>query len=279
MMSRLPAALARGLLVALVIVFPGIALPGVAVDSRLMAVFVAGCAGAFIVSEYLARAPSLLQFRSAPPLNRIRFASVSVSLIVVTFLLRARDLPTPLSRFADTLGSRLAWLSDIPFSPVRLMRQLVTPDLSEIAVQTVTKAAAVSYCCALLSVLAFLFVLMRGAWPFAGHRFNIWVNLPTFDPVGQGDTVDRLRHLGRFNLLLGVIAPFLIPAILAYSAGLADLSGFAAPNSLIWIVTIWAFMPASLVMRGIALLQIARLVETQRRAAAIAADGGDLSIA
>lgn len=279
MLSRFPAALARGLLVAVIVVFPGIALPGLSADAQLMALFVALCAMVFITIEYVSESPSLVQFRSAPPLNRIRFAAMSVTVVLLVFMLRDTAPETKISSFAQTLGAQFASVTDVPFSPVRMIRQLVSPVLSEPSVALVTKAAALAYGCAALSILAFLLVILRGGWPFAGAGFNIWVNLPTFDPVGRGDPVERLRQIGAVNLLLGIIAPFLIPAILAYSAGLVDLSRFEAPNSLIWIVTIWAFAPASFVMRGIALLQIARLVQAQRRAVAQAADGERLSMA
>lgn len=279
MMSRLPAALARGMLVALLVLFPSIALPAVSADTQLVALFVALCTWVFVSIEYIAQAPSLLEFRAAPPLNRIRFLGAATSIVIVTFMLRDPGTPTALSGIADALGTWLAAVTDIPFSPVRLMRQMAAPALPPEAVAAVTRAAAISYSCAALAVVTFLLAIARGAWPSMGRDFNLWVNLPTFDPIGQGDPVARLRRLSLFNLLLGILAPFLAPAIVAGATGSADLMQLAAPNSLIWIVTLWAFVPATLVMRGIALKQIASLLESQRRAAVLAADGDALSVA
>ena len=37
------------------------------------------------------------------------------------------------------------------------------------------------------------------------------------------------------------------------------------PQTLIWTVSAWAFLPASMVMRGVAMARIAELIEEKRR--------------
>ena len=52
---------------------------------------------------------------------------------------------------------------------------------------------------------------------------------------------------------------------------LADLLGVSLnlsdPQTLIWTVTAWAFLPAGVFMRGIALNRIAKLIQLQRKRA------------
>ena len=37
------------------------------------------------------------------------------------------------------------------------------------------------------------------------------------------------------------------------------------PQTLIWTISAWAFLPASMVMRGVAMARIAELIEEKRR--------------
>jgi hypothetical protein len=111
----------------------------------------------------------------------------------------------------------------------------------------------------------FVVVMRLIGWPSRMGTFNVWINLPTFDPTTGGDVVDRLNRDARFNIALGFLLPFLIPAILK----LASLS-FApvtleSPHTLIWTMTAWAFLPASLFMRGIAMGRIATMIADKRR--------------
>lgn len=265
MLSRFPAAFARALFVALLITFPSVALPVSSGDSRLAVVFLAMCAGAFTLMEYLARAPSLLEFRDAPPFNRIRFTALLISVMLVSYMLRVDYWPSPTANAADRFGAALVQILDVPFSPVRLMRQ-VTVDVGIPGLDiAMAKAAAISFFFAMIAVGGFLIVALLGAWPSSSHQFNLWINLPTFDPVGRGDAVARLIHMGRVNLLIGFLLPFLLPVIITALAGVFNLGYLAAPHALIWTVTAWAFVPASLMMRGTALLRVARMVQDQRR--------------
>jgi len=65
--------------------------------------------------------------------------------------------------------------------------------------------------------------------------------------------------------MLGFLLPFLIPAIVKLATLLMDPITLADPQTLIWTISAWAFLPASLIMRGIAMLRIADMIEDKRR--------------
>ena len=77
----------------------------------------------------------------------------------------------------------------------------------------------------------------------------------------------RLKRDSHVNVALGFLLPFLIPAVLkAASAYVTPLSP-VDPQTLIWTMAAWSFLPASLIMRGVALMRIAVLIEEKRRRA------------
>jgi len=108
-------------------------------------------------------------------------------------------------------------------------------------------------------------------WPTRNRAFNVWVNLPLFDPTAGGDVVHRLRRDARINIVLGVLLPFLIPAVVKAAASLIDPLSMQNPQTLIWMMAAWAFIPASMIMRGIAIGRIAELIEQKRNRAYTAA--------
>jgi hypothetical protein len=104
-------------------------------------------------------------------------------------------------------------------------------------------------------------------WPIRHGAFNFWVNLPLFDPTAGGDVLYRLKRDSHVNVALGFLLPFVIPAILQMASSLAVPLSMDDPQSLIWMMSAWAFLPASLIMRGVALMRIADLIEEKRRRA------------
>ena len=108
-----------------------------------------------------------------------------------------------------------------------------------------------------------------GGWPRRDRPFNVWVNLPTFDPTSGGDVVARLRRDARVNIAIGFLLPFIIPAVVqTASVGFQPL-GVASSQTMIWTMTLWAFLPASLFMRGIAMGRVAEMILARRQAASI----------
>ena len=66
--------------------------------------------------------------------------------------------------------------------------------------------------------------------------------------------------------------PFLTPGLLQASAEIGYKPDFSDPQTSIWVVSLWAFVPVSLLMRGVALSRIADLIAEKRRRAYARAD-------
>ncbi|MEL6418896.1 MAG: hypothetical protein AAFQ55_09775, partial [Pseudomonadota bacterium] len=58
-----------------------------------------------------------------------------------------------------------------------------------------------------------------------------------------------------------------IPAVVKAAADLINPISLENPQTLIWTMSAWAFLPASMIMRGIAMQRIAEMIEDQRRRA------------
>ncbi|MEO0915277.1 MAG: hypothetical protein AAFY59_20190, partial [Pseudomonadota bacterium] len=72
MFSRLIGALVRAGLVLIVIASPSLLLPDVSLASQEISLILGGVIAAFTLFEYASTHPGLIDFRFAPPYNRIR---------------------------------------------------------------------------------------------------------------------------------------------------------------------------------------------------------------
>ncbi len=263
--ARFTGALARAFLVVTLIATPSLMLPSLSADTAQIVALIALCVGALTFFEYMAVYPGLVEFRDAPPFNRIRFASLFLTVFLLSTVVAAGDAPSTLTRFVEVLGGSMARSIDLPYSPVRLLVLMLPPEATPEHVVQVRTAGGLAYMISLITLGYFVLIMRMLGWPNAQGSFNVWVNLPTFEPTAGADVVARLRRDARFNVALGFLLPFLIPAALkAISLGFAPVT-LQAPHTLIWTVTAWAFLPASLFMRGIAMGRIANMIEEKRR--------------
>ena len=166
----------------------------------------------------------------------------------------------------QSLGSRLGEALDFAYSPVQLTVLMLPLDTPAASLELTRSAAGIAYGISALAILSFILAIRVGNWPVANGAFNVWVNLPLFDPTTGGDVVTRLQRDGRINIILGILLPFAIPATIKLMSGLVDISQLTTPQMLIWVITAWAFVPASMIMRGLAMLRVADLIAQKRRA-------------
>jgi len=264
MMTRLTWAALRAAAIVALIASPSMILPVTDSDAAQIITLIAIVAAIFTLVEYGSRSPSLVEFRDAPPFNRIRFGALLFTVVIIALILRGHVMPSTLTRLAQALGTTVANLIDFPYSPVRLL-VLMLPDRSDPAlVADLRMAAGVAYLVSILSLAIFIIMVRFGGWPSRRQGFNIWVNLPTFDPTGGGDVLGRLERDAQVNLILGFLLPFVIPAVVKFASDVVDPISLANAHTLTWTVTAWAFLPASLLMRGIALSHVAVLIQAQR---------------
>ena len=265
MISRLTGAVFRAILVVILISTPSLLLPQSGPDSNQIVVLIALFAAGLTLFEYASTYPGLVEFRDAPPFNRVRFISLFVTVFLLSAICRGKFDPTALTQFLSAIGALIGHVIDFPYSPVRLVLTVLPDSATPAQTAMVRTAAGIAYLSSLLSLAAFLIALRLGRWPTANGDFNVWINLPTFDPTAGGDVVDRLRRDARFNVVLGFLLPFLIPAVVSSAAELFNPISLETPQTLIWTVTAWAFLPASLFMRGIAMGRVADMICEKRR--------------
>jgi hypothetical protein len=265
MLTRLFSAIVRGALVALMIATPSLLLPNVTVDTSQIVVLVAIFAAILTIIEYASSYPSIVEFRDAPPFNRIRFISLMVSVALISIVCRGETQPSAFTAFVSAVGALIGQVIDFPYSPVRLMVAMLPSATGQQGVALMRTAAGLSYLISLVSLAIFVVILRFGGWPRSLTGFNVWVNLPTFDPTSGADVVQRLNRDAWLNLALGFLLPFLIPLVVRAGTVLFNPVEFTSHHTLIWTTVAWAFLPASLFMRGIAMRRVADMIAERRR--------------
>ncbi len=267
MVLRITGAILRAMLIAAIIVAPSLFLAHAGANAPEFILFIALAAGIFIFTEYYALFPSILEFRDAPPLNRLRFLAFAAIVLSLTFVAKHDISPTETTLVMSQLGASVGHSLDFPYSPVRLLVLMLPSDAPASLVDNVRVAAGMAYLICLVAIVLFVLTIRVKRWPTKNGAFNVWTNLPLFDPTTGGDVVERLYSDARLNVILGVLLPFVIPAVVKLASQLIDPISLSDPHMLIWTICAWAFLPASLIMRGIALARIAALIEDKRRRA------------
>lgn len=266
--SRFAGAVLRAILVVLLIVTPSLMVPGTPPDTAQIVALLAFLAGTAVVFEYASSYPSLIEFREAPPFNRIRFLSLFATIFLVSLIVRGGDGASDMTHLVQLIGSRIGSAMDFPYSPVNLVVLMLPADAPAKQVDLLRTAAGMSYLISLISLAFFAILLRAKNWPSGNGRrdaFNIWVNLPTFDPANGGDIVYRLERDAVINIALGFVLPFVTPAVVTAAGSLFGSVSVTNVHTMIWTVAAWAFLPASLFMRGIAMGRVANMIKAERQ--------------
>jgi len=269
--SRLSGAVFRAILVMLMIATPSLMISNTTVDTVQIVALVCIVSGIFTIFEYNSSSPSLIEFREAPPFK--------ATILALTVIAKGATDPTPLTELFNRVGGALAEAMDFPYSPVRLVVLMLPAEAGPSLIDSVRTAAGLSYLVSLLSLAFFVLALRLNNWPNQRGGFNVWTNLPTFDPTAGGDVVERLERDGQLNLILGFLLPFLIPAFVKLASDMFNPIQLQDSHTLIWTMTAWAFIPASLIMRGIAMLRVGQMIAIQRERAYLNAQSEDAQLA
>lgn len=275
--TRLIGAFVRAMLIVVLVATPALLLPGMNPDSIQIVSLVAIFGGFLTFVEYYSVYPSLVEFRDAPPFNRVRYVSLFLTVFFLSVVFRGQTDPTTLTLFIEATGSLIGQAIDFPYSPVRLVVLMLPDDASVQSLILVRTTAGISYLVSLIGLAVFVILLRLQGWPSYSKPFNVWVNLPTFDPTAGGDVVERLYRDARFNIALGFLLPFLSPAVIKAGANVFDPITLDSPQTMVWTMAAWAFLPSSLFMRGIAMGRIASMIaEKRKQSCAIAEQNGFL---
>jgi len=263
-LSRMIGAVGRALAVVLLIAMPSLIVPEAHPETGEVVAIVALVFAAITFVEYYVQYPSLIEFRYAPPFNRLRFLALFANILLLAALVRGLSHPSPTTDLVTAVGILIGEIIDFSFSPVRLIGLMLPPDATLAQVEVLRAAAGISYLSSLVMIGVFVVILRITNWP-AGHgAFNVWVNMPNFDPTAGGDVVSQMLRDSRVNIMLGFSLPFVTPLFAMLATGVFDPYALVKPQALIWTVAIWAFIPASLMMRGIALARLADMLSRRR---------------
>lgn len=274
MLTRLLGAVVRAIIVIVVISTPSLLIPGTTPEGAQMVMLVALAMGVFIAVEYGATYPGLVEFRDAPPFNRVRIVALFLTLFALSLVMAGQPRESTLSMVINALGLLVGQALDFPYSPLRVVIDNLPQSLDAVTEARVQAMAGLSVLVNLISLTLFSILLRMHHWPNRGSAFNVWINLPTFDPTTGGDVVARLNRDARINLILGFSTPFLIPVISVIGANQLNLDVAQSPHTLVWAVTLWMFLPLSMFMRGLAMGRVADMIR-ERRARLVAAVAAD----
>jgi hypothetical protein len=264
-LTRLAGACVRGFLVMVLIALPSIILPGVSTDTRQMVTLVALFAGLLTVVEYNAIYPGLIEFRDAPPFNRIRYVMLLAMVVTLAVICSDQGDVSSVTRLLQAISLIAGEAMDFPYSPTRLLVLMVYDGASPAELGLVRATAGMAYLISLIGLAFFVVIMNLAGWPSRTQAFNVWVNLPTFDPASGGDVVDQLDRDARVNIALGFLLPFLVPTVIKLASGGFEPVMLASAQTMIWTIIAWAFLPASILMRGIAMGRIADMIRQKRR--------------
>ncbi len=267
MVTKIIGASLRAILVWILVITPSVILTGVVGESSLMVVFIAFCAALFTFVEYFFKYPSIIEFRFAAPFNRHRYLTILAIVTSLSLMCKGVFEPTNLTLVVKHWGDMLGNAIDVPYSPVRLIILMLDANASIELVEIVRTAAGLAYTISLISLVIFVLLVRVAKWPTRSGAFNVWLNLPLFDPTGGGDVLVRLKRDANVNIIFGFLLPFLIPAVVKTATDLVGNLTMDDPQTLIWTISAWAFLPASMIMRGIAMGRVAEMIEEKRRRA------------
>jgi len=261
--SQLFGAVVRAIVVIIVVATPSLLLPGTSLEGAQVTMLVALSLAIFVAFEYASAYPAIIEFRDAPPINRVRVLTLFLTLVSLCVVLRYEGATTA-GLVLTALGALVGGAIDLPYSPVGLLlaQMPVTASAAEIDQTRILAGLAVFITLFACSLFALLIRLRH--WPHRDAAFNVWVNIPNFDPTTGGDVVTRLSRDGRVNVFLALLAPFLLPVIVGVLAQQLGLALVWSPQAVVWGIGLWMAIPMSLFLRGLAMLRVAGMIQTWR---------------
>lgn len=274
MLLRLVAALLRACIVALVVSMPSLMLVGTTREGAELVVVMALALGLFTAIEYSACYPVMIEFRDAPPFNRVRLFALAMMLFCLS-LVAGGDHGSSLVLVLNALGILFGHALDFPASPLAALIAQLPAEAAPVSAVKLKIMAGLAIFIALLALCVFAIMLRTEKWPQRGQAFNVWVNLPTFDPTAGGDVIARLNRDAHVNLLFAIAMAVLFPTVGLIVSGHLKMPIVTSTHVLVWGIALWMFLPLSLMMRALAMMRIATMIRDRRAlmVAAVSRDG------
>lgn len=264
MLSRLLGALLRAALVVIVVATPSLLVPGTTEEGAQVAVLVALALALFTAVEYGATFPALIEFRDAPPFNRVRILSLLIVLLCLSLVAGGAGTESSLVLVLNALGLLVGKALEFSWSPVSVLINHLPPEALPVSALQVKVMAGLAMFIMLGALVIFSLLLRLQQWPNRDRPFNVWINLPTFDPTTGGDVVTRLLRDARVNIILGFSTTFILPVVGLTVTDHFSLQVLASPHAMVWGIALWMFLPLSMFMRGLAMARVADMIRDRR---------------
>lgn len=258
---RLVGAIIRALLVVTVVAIPSLLLPSASQGAVEFSLIIGSIIGFFTIFEYGSTNPGFVDFRFAPPYNRFRAFTIASQIIFVTLLSRSVELDLHDAAVLDWAQATGYYL-DFKYSPVSEAINVVLSNASFSSTTAIllVYAISMSFAIGVGGTLAFAIVLWVFKWPQDRDGFNLWANMPTFQPSEGSSVIKRLRRDSYVNIILAVVLIYALPYIPMYGFDWLTVDIFENNQALVWATTLWVFIPTSLLARAAAMLKIARVI-------------------
>jgi len=259
---RLLGAIFRALWVVVVAAIPSLLLPSASQGAVEFALIIGAIIGMFTFFEYGSTTPGFVDFRYAPPYNRFRAFTIAMQIVTITLVCRAVELGLSGSVLVDW-AQQAAQLLDFKYSPVSMAIDTVLWDsrFSDTTAILLVYSITTSFVVGVGMTLAFSLMLWVFGWPRDREGFNLWANLPTFQPSDDGSIPKRLRRDAYFNILLGIVLIYTLPLIPTYGVDWFTVDIFENNQAMVWAATLWVFISTSLIARALAMLKIAQILK------------------
>ena len=263
MLSKFVGAFLRAAIVVLVVSMPSLVLTGTTPEGAELVVLLALVLAAFTAIEYSSSYPALIEFRDAPPFNRLRLLSLTLILFVLSMVASGVH-DSSLVLVLNAIGLLFGQVLEYPGSPLAaVIHHLPTQSPFMTPVQVKVMAGLAIFIT--LSALSIFAILLRTQkWPDPGRAFNVWINLPTFDPTAGGDVINRLIRDARVNAILGFTITFILPTAGLMISDHLGIRILTSSHGLVWGIALWMFLPLSLFMRALAMARIAAMIRVHR---------------
>jgi hypothetical protein len=259
---RLFGAIFRALWVVVVAAIPSLLLPSASQGAVEFALIIGAIIGMFTFFEYGSTTPGFVDFRYAPPYNRFRAFTIAMQVVTITLVCRAVELGLSDSVLVDW-AQQGAQMLDFKYSPVSMAIDSILSDsrFSDTTAILLVYSITTSFVVGVGMTLLFSLILWVFGWPRDRENFNLWANLPTFQPSDGTSIHKRLRRDAYFNIILGVALIYALPFIPTYGFDWLTVDIFENNQAMVWAATLWVFIATSLIARASAMLKIARILK------------------
>jgi len=258
---RLLGAIFRALWVVVVAAIPSLLLPSASQGAVEFALIIGAIIGMFTFFEYGSTTPGFVDFRYAPPYNRFRAFTIAMQVVTITLVCRAVELGLSGSLLIDWAQQAVQVL-DFKYSPVSMAIDNILSDsrFSDTTAVLLVYSITTSFVVGVGMTLVFSLILWIFGWPRDRENFNLWANLPTFQPSDGTSIPKRLRRDAYFNIVLGIALIYALPFIPTYGFDWLTVDIFENNQAMVWAATLWVFIATSLIARASAMLKIARIL-------------------